>query len=191
MAEQLHSATERLAAASCFVFSGDTLLPRPALFGEFVVPVDWRSPSKWPWQSQQQQSASSGRIRALDRERRGLQRDEGGREARRKAALWSCVLGKLHVLPRRALKWLHLISVVLITSDREPCVQGSSIKQTNPIWPYRMDWICAQRMRRACTAHPFFAGSLQAPFLRVTITIAYRVLDPINGVLPHTHKHTR
>lgn len=165
--------------------------PDPAFFREFAVPVDWRSTGKWPWQSQQQQSAPSGRIRALNRERRGLQRDEGGRWARRKAALWSCVLGRLHVLPRRTLKWLHLISMVLITSDREPSVQGSSIKQTIPIWPCRMDWICAQRLWRACTAHPFFTGSTGS----IPPCHNYRCLSCTGpnqwGFNTHTHRHTQ
>lgn len=78
-------------------------------------------------------SASSGRIRALDRERRGLRRGRrlGGKPEGR-LLCGSCILGKLHVLPRRALKWLHLISAVLITGDREPSVRGQRHKTNQP-----------------------------------------------------------
>lgn len=67
----------------------------------------------------------------------------GGRRwevSQKEGSLRSYILGRLHVLPRQPLKWLHLISMVLITSDRKPSIQGSSIKQTNPIWACKIDW---------------------------------------------------
>lgn len=57
-------------------------------------------------------------------------------------SLRSYILGRPHVLPRQPLKWLHLISMVLITSVRKPSIRGSCIKQTNPICTYKIDWFC-------------------------------------------------
>lgn len=55
-------------------------------------------------------------------------------------SLRSYISGRLRVLPSQPLKWLHLISMVLITSDRKPSIHGSCIKQTNPICACKIDW---------------------------------------------------
>lgn len=77
-------------------------------------------------------------------------------------SLRSYISGRLHVLPRQPLKWLHLISMVLITSDRKPSIQGSSIKQTNPIWACKIDWVLYNAVKRwgLYISSFFFSGSL-------------------------------
>lgn len=158
----------RLGAASCFVFSGD---PPSPIWG-VAVSVDWESPFKWPWQFQQQQSTSSGRKKALKPQELGL---EGGRweVSQGEGSLRSYILGRLHVLPRQPLKWLHLISMVLITSDRKPSIQGSSIKQTNSIWredkrvstcACKIDWVLYNTVNgRRLYSSSFFMASNSNP----------------------------
>lgn len=118
----------RLDAASCFVFSGDPRAP----FKELQSLLIERAPASGHGNSNNNSRPPlAGRRPLTTRAGAGGERWEVSQEG---GSLRSYILGRLHVLPRQPLKWLHLISMVLITSDRKPSIQGSSIKQTNPIW---------------------------------------------------------
>lgn len=145
----------RLGAASCFVFSGDPRAP----FKELQSLLIERAPLSG-------HGNSNNNSRPLLAGRRPLTTRAGtggGRweVSQGEGSLRSYILGRQHVLPRQPLKWLHLISMVLITSDRKPSIQGSSIKQTNPIWredkrvstcACKIDWVLYYTVngRRLC-----------------------------------------
>lgn len=105
-----------------FLFWSASLSPVLGL----VAPVDRESPFKCLWQFQQQQPTSSGRKKALNHKNWGWRSGWVG-VGLGEGSLRSYILGRLHVLPRQLLKWLYLISVVLITSNRKPSIQESSI----------------------------------------------------------------
>ncbi len=118
----------RLGAASCFVFSGDP----QASFKELQSLLIERAPvSGYGNSNNNSRPPLAGRRPLTTRAGAGGERWEVSQE---EGSLRSYILGWLHVLPRQPLKWLHLISMVLITSNRKPSIQSNCIKQTNPIW---------------------------------------------------------
>lgn len=116
----------RLGVASYFVFSGAVRAP----FKELPSLLIERAPLSGHGNSNNNSQPPLAGRRPL------TTRAEGGKVGGepRGGSLRSYILGRLHVLPRQPLKWLHLISMVLITSDRKPSIQGSRIKQSNSIW---------------------------------------------------------
>lgn len=170
----------RLGVASCFVFRSDPQAP----FLESPSPLIERAPlSGRGNSSNNSRPPLAGRRPLTARAGPGGGRWEVSQE---EGSLRSYILGRLHVLPRQPLKWLHPISMVLITSNRKPSIQESSIKQTNPIWreekrvstrAREIDWVLYNTVN---------CRGLHTLLLAVTITAAYFECESVNRVLPRS-----
>lgn len=106
----------------------------------------------------------------------------GRRRARRTAACGRRSGQRLHVLSRRPLKWLLLISMVLIMSDREPSIQRRGTKQIDPTWACKINCAVSKPVGklkiRTSHGYPALTFSL-APGLFDSICSKYSFLSQL------------